>query len=134
MQRGLSANYEFADFISVSESSPDNLSGDNKSRLTSINTADFRNAISKLVVDSFPAKFTPCQNDLKKLDSEQLILVAFDTEYWNVFSESKVDSFKPAWEQRDKLLPVAEGFPQRKKDFFKFNVKIFFQVKKCKKD
>jgi len=87
-------------------------------------------------LDTYPKNFRAKKSDLKKLTADQLLITAFDINFWNQISSNRVDSYTPAWEapEGERKNQVHNEFPQKKKEFYKFNIKILFQVKKVEKD
>lgn len=139
MQRGLPASYDFADYIYVVDERPGNISSKPSKKDFNTFLADsqgFRKELSKIMIDNFPKKFCPKHSDLKTPDEKELVISSFDTEFWNYLSENKVEPYRPAWEvaPKDRHNPLDKDFPDRKKIFFKFNILMFFQVKKTTRD
>ena len=58
------------------------------------------------------------------------MISSFDTEVWNHIGKSPVDIYKPAWTDPARSNIVDPNFPDRKKKYFKFDTKMFFQIKK----
>lgn len=123
MQRGLSAAYDYSDFIYVV---------DQHDKLASLDTDAFKQDLETLIWETYPKNFKATKSDLKKLSSEQLLITAFDINFWNTISQNKVDSYTPAWNlpEGERKTNVHNDFPNKKKEFYKFNIKILFQVKK----
>lgn len=124
MQQGLPAAYDYSDFLYVVAE------GSNLDKLASLGTTNFRQELAVIIVKNFK-DYVHFEKRLRNIpEIPQLLISTFDTELWNKLSTSTVQVYKPAWNdpQRSKILH--EGFPDRKKNFYKFDTKILFQIKK----
>jgi hypothetical protein len=77
MQRGLSASYDYSDFVYVV---------DEHDRLASLDTRKFKAELETLILDTYPINFKAKKSDLKRLTAEQLVITAFDINFWNQIS------------------------------------------------
>ncbi len=124
MQQGLPAAYDFADIIYVTDQ------GNNKTKLNTLGQTNFRKELAAIILNNFK-EYIPSSKRLINIPQiDQLVIATFDTELWNRLSQSTVNVFKPAWNDPKRSSTLDPNFPQRKKDFYKFDIKILLQVKK----
>ena len=99
VQQGLPANYSYSDYIYV----PDD--EHNTSILKKL-PHTFRKGLAHIVKDNFHRYKLCGQRVTKEPEIPQVLISSFDTELWNQIGNSKVDPYKPAWndEKRKTIL------------------------------
>lgn len=111
MQRGLSAYSDYSDYIYVVDS--ENLGNKEVSESLKYGIANIiKNSISQL-----PDEYQTPQKKIHKITKDHVI-VAFDDEVWNSFSPSDIQTYT--------LFSSQTNMPQFKRNYYKFNIKIFF--------
>jgi len=50
-----------------------------------------------LVLSTYPKNFKAKKSELHKLSAEQLLITAFDINFWNSLNENRVDPYQPSW-------------------------------------
>lgn len=123
MQQGLPAAYDFSDYVYVLDESG------NADKLANLGNS-FRQDLAALLINNFK-DYIPSVQHLRSIpEIPQLLISTFDTEVWNRISTSIVPVYKPAWNDGSRSKILSPNFAQRKRDFFKFDVKMLFQIKK----
>lgn len=127
MQQGLPAPLDYSDYISVIGFP---IAFDPSTQLRPL-----KEEIGRLVIENTKKSY---DGNGKLLELNQLLICAFDTQVWNECApDSQVTVYEPLWSDPSRKdewdSHGIKDFAIRKKIFYKFDIKIFFQVKKLVK-
>jgi hypothetical protein len=102
MQQGLSARYDYADYIYVpyhKEIKEINLPNCNIESIDQLQHEAFQIELGKLIHDN-NREYVPCPQ-FKEPELPQLLIASFDTHLWNKFNpENKIETYTPIWDDK----------------------------------
>jgi hypothetical protein len=124
MQQGLPAAYDFADILYVTDEPA------NKSKLDALGQSSFKRDLAAIIINNFKDYIPTTKRLINIPEIPQLVIATFDTELWNRLSQSTVNVYKPIWNDSTRSKLIDPNFAPRKRDFYKFDIKILLQVKK----
>lgn len=129
MQQGLPASLDYSDYISIIQF-PISFEPE-------VHLPQLKSDIARLLIEN-SSKTYDAEGRLRQI--EELLICAYDTRVWNHSispSCNTVQNYTPIWQDLDReeewAALGANNFADRKKKFYKFDIKIFFQVKKRSK-
>lgn len=129
MQHGLPASLDYSDYISIIQF-PISFEPE-------VHLPQLKSDIARLLIEN-SSKAYDADGQLRQI--EELLICAYDTRVWNYSvspSCNTVKNYTPIWQDLERgeewAALGANNFADRKKKFYKFDIKIFFQVKKRSK-
>jgi len=124
MQQGLPAAYDFSDYVCVYDNEI------NRAAFANPLFKNFKADLVKLIISNAKDFIPQCARIIKAPEIPQLLISSFDTEVWNSIGKTPVDTYKPAWIDPARSNILDPNFPERKKNYYKFDIKMLFQIKK----